>query len=60
MEKKTKTWIAGSDKTKGVWISVPFKIYIFFNYFVDEIASLVESLEPAQVEMFAECCFSVV
>jgi hypothetical protein len=47
MEKKTKTWIAGSDKTKGVWISVPFKIYIFFNYFVDEIATLAESLETA-------------
>jgi hypothetical protein len=57
---KTKTWITGEDKSYGIWISVPLQMYTFFNYFVFEVSTLVEILEPLQVEVFAACCFSVV
>jgi hypothetical protein len=59
-EIKTKTWITGEDKSYGIWISVPLQMYTFFNYFVFEVSTLVEILEPLQVEVFAACCFSVV
>lgn len=57
---KTKTWITAEDKQYGIWISTPLKVYTFFNYFVFEVSTLVEILEPLQVEVFAACCFSVV